>query len=33
VNNLVHAMNGELSCDSIPGNGATFSIRLPRPVL
>ena len=33
VKKLVHAMNGELSCDSIPGNGATFSIRLPRPVL
>jgi two-component system sensor histidine kinase/response regulator len=27
---LVQAMNGELLCDSNPGQGATFTIRLPR---
>lgn len=27
---LVQGMNGELSCDSTPGRGATFTLRLPR---
>jgi len=27
---LVRAMNGELTCESTPGAGATFTIRLPR---
>jgi two-component system sensor histidine kinase/response regulator len=31
VRKLVLAMNGELSCDSDPGKGAVFSIRLPCP--
>jgi len=30
VRKLVKAMNGELICDSVPGQGATFTIRLPR---
>jgi two-component system sensor histidine kinase/response regulator len=30
VRKLVHAMNGELSCQSASGQGATFSIKLPR---
>jgi two-component system, sensor histidine kinase and response regulator len=30
VRKLVQAMNGEILCDSIPGQGATFTIRLPR---
>jgi two-component system sensor histidine kinase/response regulator len=29
VRKLVLAMNGELSCESEPGNGASFTIRLP----
>jgi two-component system, sensor histidine kinase and response regulator len=29
---LVHAMNGELLCDSNPGQGAAFTIRLPRSI-
>jgi two-component system sensor histidine kinase/response regulator len=29
VKKLVHAMKGELLVDSSPGNGATFTIRLP----
>jgi two-component system sensor histidine kinase/response regulator len=32
VRKLVLAMNGELSCESNPGQGAAFAIRLPRPV-
>jgi two-component system sensor histidine kinase/response regulator len=28
---LVQAMNGEVACESVPGQGATFSIRLPKP--
>lgn len=31
VRKLVLAMNGELSCQSEPGQGATFTIKLPRP--
>ena len=27
---LARAMNGELTCESVPGAGATFTIRLPR---
>jgi two-component system sensor histidine kinase/response regulator len=30
VKKLMEAMRGELTCESIIGNGATFSIRLPR---
>lgn len=30
VRKLVQAMNGELLCESSPGQGATFTIRLPR---
>jgi two-component system, sensor histidine kinase and response regulator len=30
VKKLVLAMQGELACDSTPGNGATFAFRLPR---
>ena len=29
VRKLVQGMNGELSCESIPENGATFIVRLP----
>jgi two-component system, sensor histidine kinase and response regulator len=29
---LVQAMNGELLCESNPGQGAAFTIRMPRPV-
>jgi two-component system, sensor histidine kinase and response regulator len=32
VRKLVQAMNGELICESNPGNGAAFTIRLPRHV-
>ena len=32
VHKLVRAMNGELLCESNPGLGAAFIIRLPRPV-
>lgn len=32
VRKLVQAMDGELSCESVPGNGAEFTVRLPRPV-
>jgi two-component system sensor histidine kinase/response regulator len=32
VRKLVLGMGGELSCDSVPENGATFTIRLLRPV-
>jgi two-component system sensor histidine kinase/response regulator len=28
---LVQEMNGEVACESLPGEGATFFIRLPRP--
>jgi two-component system sensor histidine kinase/response regulator len=28
---LVQAMNGEVVCESQPGQGATFCVRLPRP--
>lgn len=30
VRKLVLAMNGELTCDSVTGEGATFCVRLPR---
>jgi len=30
VKKLVHNMEGELSCDSVPGQGATFILRLSR---
>lgn len=30
VKKLVLAMDGELACESTPGNGATFAFRLPR---
>ncbi len=30
VRKLVLGMGGELDCDSVPGNGATFTVRLPR---
>lgn len=30
VKKLVHAMNGELICDSIPGKGTTFVVRFAR---
>jgi two-component system sensor histidine kinase/response regulator len=29
VRKLVQAMDGELSCESVPGNGAAFTVRLP----
>ena|SRR3984885_14976881 len=32
VSKLVQGMNGELSCESIPENGATFIVRLPLSV-
>ncbi len=32
VRKLVQAMGGELLCESNPGQGAAFTIRLPRPV-
>lgn len=32
VHKLVREMKGELSCESVPGNGAAFTVRLPRPV-
>jgi two-component system sensor histidine kinase/response regulator len=32
VRKLVSGMGGELLCESVPENGATFTIRLPRPV-
>ncbi len=28
---LVQGMDGELLCDSVPGSGATFTVRLPSP--
>jgi two-component system, sensor histidine kinase and response regulator len=28
---LVRAMHGELACESIPGQGASLIVRLPRP--
>lgn len=31
VQKLVRAMNGEVLCESAPGAGAAFTIRLPRP--
>ena len=31
VRKLVQAMRGELRCDSTPGGGASFTVRLPRP--
>jgi two-component system sensor histidine kinase/response regulator len=31
VRKLVRAMKGELECESDPGEGATFRLRLPRP--
>jgi two-component system, sensor histidine kinase and response regulator len=33
VRKLVQGMGGELSCDSIPENGATFIVRLPLSIL
>jgi two-component system sensor histidine kinase/response regulator len=30
VHKLVKAMHGELTCESVPGRGATFTIRLPQ---
>lgn len=33
VRKLVHAMKGELACETIPGRGTTFTIRLPRALL
>jgi two-component system sensor histidine kinase/response regulator len=33
VRKLVLAMQGELACESTPGNGATFAFRLPRTAL
>jgi len=33
VKKLVLAMQGELACESTPGNGATFSFRLPRALI
>jgi len=30
VKKLVHNMNGELTCDSPPGQGATFTVKFPR---
>jgi two-component system sensor histidine kinase/response regulator len=30
VKKLVETMEGELTCDSVPGQGATFIVRLPR---
>ena len=30
VKKLVLAMQGELVCESTPGNGTTFTFRLPR---
>jgi two-component system sensor histidine kinase/response regulator len=32
VRKLVQDMNGELSCESVHGNGAIFTVRLPRTV-
>jgi two-component system sensor histidine kinase/response regulator len=32
VKKLVQAMSGELTCDSLPGEGATFSVHLPKPI-
>jgi two-component system, sensor histidine kinase and response regulator len=32
VRKLVRGMNGELICESVPGNGATFTVHLLRPV-
>ncbi len=32
VRKLVLGMGGELTCESVPGNGAAFIVRLPRPV-
>ncbi len=31
VHKLVQAMQGELVCESVPGKGATFIVRLPQP--
>jgi two-component system sensor histidine kinase/response regulator len=31
VRKLVLEMGGELACESVPGNGATFTVRLPCP--
>jgi two-component system, sensor histidine kinase and response regulator len=31
VRKLVEGMNGELLCESVSGNGAAFTVRLPRP--
>jgi len=31
VRKLVQLMNGDLSCDSVQGQGAAFVVRLPRP--
>jgi signal transduction histidine kinase len=31
VKKLVKAMNGKLTCESVPGHGAAFTVSLPRP--
>ena len=31
VRKLMQEMKGELACESVPGNGAAFTIRLPQP--
>jgi two-component system sensor histidine kinase/response regulator len=33
VRKLVRAMKGELECESVPEQGATFRLRLPRPAI
>jgi two-component system sensor histidine kinase/response regulator len=33
VKKLMQAMKGELTCDSTPGEGATFTVRLPQPAI
>jgi two-component system, sensor histidine kinase and response regulator len=33
VKKLMQAMKGELTCDSKPGEGATFAVHLPQPAI
>lgn len=33
VKKLMQAMKGELTCDSTPGEGATFAVHLPQPAI